>query len=65
MYGEEMPEEELLYVSSSPNRFGNRFYELAEDSIGEEEGELVVTAHHGDEMVEHGDEVAEHGDEVD
>lgn len=65
MYGEEMPEEELLYVSSSPNRFGNRFYELAEDSIGEEEGELVVTAHHGDEVVEHGDEVAEHGDEVD
>lgn len=49
MYGEDVPVEELIYVSSRPNRFGNRFYELAEDSvgvsIGDGEGEaLGVTA---------------------
>ncbi|TID22912.1 hypothetical protein E2P81_ATG02041 [Venturia nashicola] len=50
MYGEEMPEEELLYVSSSPNTFGDRFYELAEDSIGDDEGESYVTTALADEV---------------
>jgi hypothetical protein len=31
MYGEELPEEELSYVSSSPNMFGNKFYTLSTD----------------------------------
>jgi hypothetical protein len=31
MYGEELPEEELSYISSNPNMFGNKFYELVND----------------------------------
>ncbi|KAE9970489.1 hypothetical protein EG327_010250 [Venturia inaequalis] len=50
MYGEEMPEEELLFVSSSPNTFGNRFYELSEDSIGDDEGEVPVATADADEV---------------
>lgn len=57
MYGEEISEEELLYVSSSRNTFGNRFYELADDSIEDGQSESPATTEDGDDVEEQDDGV--------
>lgn len=50
MYGEELPKEELSYVSSSPNMFDGQYYELVGDSLADEaidqtESESTATGH--------------------
>jgi hypothetical protein len=44
MYGEELPEEVLSYVSSSPNTFGNKFYELDKESANADDETSSTTA---------------------